>query len=77
MKKYIGTRQLEAEPMTLGGFVQKQVETPMVRTLRTMKKQSKVIMLNVKMVTKVGCLPNRLRNIISVQIPFLTVCTLR
>lgn len=77
MKKYIGTRQIEAEPMTLGSFVQKQVEIPMVRTLRTMKKQSKVIMLKVKMVTEVGCLPNRLRNITSMQIPFLIVCTLR
>ena len=28
MKKYIGTRQLEAEPMTLGGFVQKTGRNP-------------------------------------------------
>lgn len=29
MKKYIGTRQLEAEPMTLGGFVQKTGRNPL------------------------------------------------
>ena len=54
MKKYIGTKQIEAEPMTLGDFVQKTVETPMVRTLKTIKKTSKVIVLNTEMVTKVG-----------------------
>lgn len=29
MKKYIGTRQIEAEPMTLGGFVQKTGRNPL------------------------------------------------
>lgn len=28
MKKYIGTRQIEAEPMTLGSFVQKTGRNP-------------------------------------------------
>ena len=42
-----------------------------------MKKPSKVIVLNTKMVTKVGRLPNRLRNRISVQTPFLIVCILK
>ena len=55
----------------------KRVETPMVRTLKTIKKPRKVIVLNTKMVTKVGRLPKRLRNHTSVQTPFLTVCILK
>ena len=77
MKKYIGTKQIEAEPMTLGDFVQETGRTPMVRTLKTIKKPSKVIVLNTKMVTKIGRLPKRLRNHTSVQTPFLTVCILK
>ena len=75
MKKYIGTKQIEAEPMTLGDFVQETGRNPYGK--ETMKKPSKVIVLNTKMVTKVGRLPNRLRNRISVQTPFLIVCILK
>lgn len=77
MKKYIETKQIEAEPMTLGDFVQETGRNPMVRTLKTIKKPRKVIVLNTKMVTKVGRLPKRLRNHTSVQTPFLTVCILK
>ena len=69
MKKYIGTKQIEAEPMTLGDFVQETGRNPYGK--------DKVIVLNTKMVTKVGRLPNRLRNRISVQTPFLIVCILK
>lgn len=77
MKKYIGTKQIEAEPMTLGDFVQETGRNPYGKDIETMKKPSKVIVLNTKMVTKVGRLPNRLRNRISVQTPFLIVCILK
>lgn len=77
MKKYIGTKQIEAEPMTLGDFVQETGRNPYGKDIENMKKPSKVIVLNTKMVTKVGRLPNRLRNRISVQTPFLIVCILK
>lgn len=54
MKKYIGTKLIEAEAMTLGDFVQKRVETPMARVLITMKKPSKVITFVTKMDMKAG-----------------------
>mgnify|MGYP003233979556 CR=1 FL=1 len=65
MKKYIETKQIEAEPMTLGDFVQETGRNPYGKDINT------------KMVTKVGRLPKRLRNHTSVQTPFLTVCILK
>ena len=76
MKKYIGTKQIEAEPMKMGEADEKCL-IAVGGKLTKEERSINVIVLNTKMVTKVGRLPNRLRNRISVQTPFLIVCILK
>ena len=77
MKKYIGTKQIEAEPMTLGDFVQETGRNPYGKDIENHEETEHGYRVNTKMVTKVGRLPNRLRNHTSVQTPFLIVCILK
>ena len=72
MKKYIGTKQIEAEPMTMGEAYKKACCNP-EEYLTTVRSPKLVIMSAIKTVTKAGLRLKRLKRRTSVQIRFLTV----
>ena len=77
MKKYIETKQIEAEPMTLGDFVQETGRNPYGKDIENHKETEKGYRVKYEDGYESWSPAKRLRNHTSVQTPFLTVCILK